>query len=201
MDKLYYSTKELYKDNKDNFNLFKNKVNGMDDKSLLSIISHEIGTLVILSQSAEFFLDFTDKFNEAITEDLTLKEIKTYLKNVLNSSQEIIYREVRASKLHTLIQNAIEEASYDVKSLKLLDELRINRNYYTHNFIFNNYIDYISNSSFKKKTAKIIGLTNILMSQLIHDLYTQFEQKISKRDKEIVDLFTELRLSVVNKTL
>lgn len=201
MNELYYEIKLLNKNNKHAFNLRKSQINQSNDLVVLQSIITETGLIAILSQSAEFLLEFTEKFSVLITDENNKIKIKELIQKILKNEQQIDLSDVKTSNLKTLIDNAKKSLYYDLKSLELLEEIRKNRNYFVHNFLLQNITDFFSNSAFKKKALKILVLSNILLSQSIHEFYDTFANKTSKLDPEIIDLLSKLQLNFTKSNL
>lgn len=201
MEELYFETKYLNKTNKQKFNKRKSDINKSSELIVLQSIITETGLLAILSQSVEFLLEFTEKFSVLIQDESNKIVIKERIRKLLKNEESLDISDVRTSKLDTLIKNAKKTEYFNVKSLELLDEVRKTRNYFVHNFLMQNIIDFYSNSAFKKKALKILVLTNILLTQLINDFNKTFIEKTSLMDKEITDLLAELKFNFTNNAL
>ncbi len=201
MEDLYFETKNLNKTNKQNFNTRKAKINKSSDFDVLQSIITETGLLAILSQSVEFLLEFTEKFSILIQDESNKIVIKERIRKLLKNQESIDISDVKTSRLDTLIKNAKKSEYFNLKSLELLDEVRKTRNYFVHNFLMQNIIDFYNNSAFKKKALKILVLTNILLTQLINDFNDTFMTKTSLMDSEITDLFAELKFNFTNNAL
>ena len=201
MEELYFETKHLNKTNKQKFNTRKSEINKSNDIVVLHSIITETGLLAILSQSVEFLLEFTEKFSLLIQNETNKRIIKESIRKLLNNEDSIDISEVRTSQLKALIDNAKKSHYYDLKFLELLDEIRKTRNYFVHNFLMQNIVDFYKNSAFKKKALKILVLSNILLSQLINVLYDTFMTKTSKIDNEITDILEELKFNFTNNSL
>jgi hypothetical protein len=201
MEELYFETKYLNKTNKQKFNKRKSDINKSSELIVLQSIITETGLLAILSQSVEFLLEFTEKFSVLIQDESNKIVIKERIRKLLKNEESLDISDVRTSKLDRLIKNAKKTEYFNVKSLELLDEVRKTRNYFVHNFLMQNIIDFYSNSAFKKKALKILVLTNILLTQLINDFNKTFIEKTSLMDKEITDLLAELKFNFTNNAL
>ena len=201
MEELYFETKYLNKTNKQKFNTRKSGINKSSDLVVLQSIITETGLLAILSQSVEFLLEFTEKFSILIQDESNKIVIKERIRKLLKNEESIDISDVKTSKLDTLIKNAKRSQYFNLKSLELLDEVRKTRNYFVHNFLMQNIIDFYNNSAFKKKALKILVLTNILLTQLINDFNSTFITKTSVMDKEITDLLAELKFNFTNNAL
>lgn len=201
MEDLYFDTKNLNKTNKQKFNSRKAQINKSSDSAVLQSIITETGLLAILSQSVEFLLEFTEKFSILIQDESNKIVIKERIRKLLKNQESIDISDVKTSRLDTLIKNAKKSEYFNLKSLELLDEIRKTRNYFVHNFLMQNIIDFYNNSAFKKKALKILVLTNILLTQLINDFYDTFMTKTSLMDSEITDLFAELKFNFTNNAL
>lgn len=201
MEELYFETKHLNKTNKQKFNKRKSEINKNNDLVVLNSIITETGLLAILSQSVEFLLEFTEKFSLLIQNETNKRIIKEGIRKLLNNEDSIDISEVRTSQLKALIDNAKKSQYFDLKSLELLDEIRKTRNYFVHNFLMQNIVDFYKNSAFKKKALKILVLSNILLSQLINVFYDTFMTKTSKIDNEITDILDELKFNFTNNSL
>lgn len=201
MEDLYFETKTLNKTNKQKFNTRKAKINKSSDLVVLQSIITETGLLAILSQSVEFLLEFTEKFSILIQDESNKMVIKERIRKLLKNQESIDISDVKTSRLDTLIKNAKKSEYFNLKSLELLDEVRKTRNYFVHNFLMQNIIDFYNNSAFKKKALKILVLTNILLTQLINDFNDTFMTKTSLMDSEITDLFAELKFNFTNNAL
>jgi hypothetical protein len=201
MEDLYFDTKNLNKTNKQKFNTRKAQINKSTDSVVLQSIITETGLLAILSQSVEFFLEFTEKFSTLIQDESNKVVIKERIRKLLKNQESIDISDVKTSRLDTLIKNAKKSEYFNLKCLELLDEVRKTRNYFVHNFLMQNIIDFYNNSAFKKKALKILVLTNILLTQLINDFNDTFMTKTSLMDSEITDLFTELKFNFTNNAL
>lgn len=201
MEDLYFDTKNLNKTNKQKFNTRKAQINKSSDSVVLQSIITETGLLAILSQSVEFLLEFTEKFSILIQDESNKIVIKERIRKLLKNQESIDISDVKTSRLDTLIKNAKKSEYFNLKSLELLDEVRKTRNYFVHNFLMQNIIDFYNNSAFKKKALKILVLTNILLTQLINDFNDTFMTKTSLMDSEITDLFAELKFNFTNNAL
>lgn len=201
MEDLYFDTKNLNKSNKQKFNTRKAQINKSSDLVVLQSIITETGLLAILSQSVEFLLEFTEKFSILIQDESNKMVIKERIRKLLKNQESIDISDVKTSRLDTLIKNAKKSEYFNLKSLELLDEVRKTRNYFVHNFLMQNIIDFYNNSAFKKKALKILILTNILLTQLINDFNDTFMTKTSLMDSEITDLFAELKFNFTNNAL
>jgi|GEM_PF-2042745 len=201
MEELYFETKYLNKTNKQKFNKRKADINKSSDLIVFQSIITETGLLAILSQSVEFLLEFTEKFSVLIQDESNKIVIKERIRKLLKNEESLDISDVRTSKLDTLIKNSKKTKYFNLKSLELLDEVRKTRNYFVHNFLMQNIIDFYSNSAFKKKALKILVLTNILLTQLINDFNKTFIEKTSLMDKEITDLLAELKFNFTNNAL
>ena len=201
MEDLYFDTKNLNKSNKQKFNTRKAQINKSSDLVVLQSIITETGLLAILSQSVEFLLEFTEKFSILIQDESNKMVIKERIRKLLRNQESIDISDVKTSRLDTLIKNAKKSGYFNLKSLELLDEVRKTRNYFVHNFLMQNIIDFYNNSAFKKKALKILILTNILLTQLINDFNDTFMTKTSLMDSEITDLFAELKFNFTNNAL
>lgn len=201
MEDLYFDTKNLNKTNKQKFNTRKAQINKSSDSVVLQSIITETGLLAILSQSVEFLLEFTEKFSILIQDESNKIVIKERIRKLLKNQENIDISDVKTSRLDTLIKNAKKSVYFNLKSLELLDEVRKTRNYFVHNFLMQNIIDFYNNSAFKKKALKILVLTNILLTQLINDFNDTFMTKTSLMDSEITDLFAELKFNFTNNAL
>ena len=201
MEDLYFDTKNLNKTNKQKFNTRKAQINKSSDSVVLQSIITETGLLAILSQSVEFLLEFTEKFSILIQDESNNIVIKERIRKLLKNQESIDISDVKTSRLDTLIKNAKKSVYFNLKSLELLDEVRKTRNYFVHNFLMQNIIDFYNNSAFKKKALKILVLTNILLTQLINDFNDTFMTKTSMMDSEITDLFSELKFNFTNNAL
>jgi hypothetical protein len=201
MEDLYFDTKNLNKTNKQKFNTRKAQINKNSDLVVLQSIITETGLLAILSQSVEFLLEFTEKFSILIQDESNKMVIKERIRKLLRNQESIDISDVKTSRLDTLIKNAKKSGYFNLKSLELLDEVRKTRNYFVHNFLMQNIIDFYNNSAFKKKALKILVLTNILLTQLINDFNDTFMTKTSMMDSEITDLFSELKFNFTNNAL
>jgi len=201
MEELYFETKHLNKTNKQKYNKRKSEINKGNDLAVLNSIITETGLLAILSQSVEFLLEFTEKFSILIQDESNKMIIKEKIRKLLKNEERIDISDVKTSKLDTLIKNAKKSEYFNLKSLELLDEVRKTRNYFVHNFLMQNIIDFYNNSAFKKKALKILVLTNILLTQLINDFNGTFITKTSVMDKEITDLLAELKFNFTNNAL
>jgi hypothetical protein len=201
MEDLYFDTKNLNKSNKQKFNTRKAQINKSSDLVVLQSIITETGLLAILSQSVEFLLEFTEKFSILIQDESNKMVIKERIRKLLKNQESIDISDVKTSRLDTLIKNAKKSEYFNLKSLELLDEVRKTRNYFVHNFLMQNIIDFYNNSAFKKKALKILVLTNILLTQLINDFNDTFMTKTSLMDSEITDLFAELKFNFTNSAL
>jgi len=201
MEELYFETKHLNKTNKQKFNTRKSEINKSNDLVVFNSIITETGLLAILSQSVEFLLEFTEKFSLLIQNETSKRIIKEGIRKLLNNEDSIDISEVRTSQLKALIDNAKKSQYFDLKSLELLDEIRKTRNYFVHNFLMQNIVDFYKNSAFKKKALKILVLSNILLSQLIKVFYDTFMTKTSKIDNEITDILDELKFNFTNNSL
>jgi len=201
MEDLYFDTKNLNKTNKQKFNSRKAQINKSSDSAVLQSIITETGLLAILSQSVEFLLEFTEKFSILIQDESNKIVIKERIRKLLKNQESIDISDVKTSRLDTLIKNAKKSEYFNLKSLELLDEIRKTRNYFVHNFLMQNIIDFYNNSAFKKKALKILVLTNILLTQLINDFYDTFMTKTSLMDSEITNLFAELKFNFTNNAL
>lgn len=201
MEDLYFDTKNLNKTNKQKFNTRKAQINKSSDSVVLQSIITETGLLAILSQSVEFLLEFTEKFSILIQDESNKIVIKERIRKLLKNQESIDISDVKTSRLDTLIKNAKKSVYFNLKSLELLDEVRKTRNYFVHNFLMQNIIDFYNNSAFKKKALKILVLTNILLTQLINDFNDTFMTKTSLMDSEITDLLAELKFNFTNNAL
>jgi len=201
MEDLYFDTKNLNKTNKQKFNTRKAQINKSSDSVVLQSIITETGLLAILSQSVEFLLEFTEKFSILIQDESNNIVIKERIRKLLKNQESIDISDVKTSRLDTLIKNAKKSVYFNLKSLELLDEVRKTRNYFVHNFLMQNIIDFYNNSAFKKKALKILVLTNILLTQLINDFNDTFMTKTSLMDSEITDLLAELKFNFTNNAL
>lgn len=201
MEELYFETKHLTKTYKQKFNKRKAEINKSNDLAVLNSIITETGLLAILSQSVEFLLEFTEKFSILIQDESNKMIIKEKIRKLLKNEERIDISDVKTSKLDTLIKNAKKSEYFNLKSLELLDEVRETRNYFVHNFLMQNIIDFYNNSAFKKKALKILVLTNILLTQLINDFNGTFITKTSVMDKEITDMLAELKFNFTNNAL
>ena len=201
MEDLYFDTKNLNKTNKQKFNTRKAQINKNSDLVVLQSIITETGLLAILSQSVEFLLEFTEKFSILIQDESNKMVIKERIRKLLRNQESIDISDVKTSRLDTLIKNAKKSGYFNLKSLELLDEVRKTRNYFVHNFLMQNIIDFYNNSAFIKKALKILVLTNILLTQLINDFNDTFMTKTSMMDSEITDLFSELKFNFTNNAL
>jgi hypothetical protein len=201
MEELYFETKYLNKTNKQKFNTRKAEINKSSDLIVLQSIITETGLLAILSQSVEFLLEFTEKFSILIQDESNKIVMKERIRKLLKNEESLDISDIRTSKLDTLIKNAKKSEYFNLKSLELLDEVRKTRNYFVHNFLMQNIIDFYKNSAFKKKALKILVLTNILLNQLIYDFNNTFITKTSLMDKEITDMLAELKFNFTNNAL
>lgn len=201
MNELYFESKHLNKLNKQKFNSRKTLINKSGDLDVMQSIITETGLIAILSQSVEFLLEFTEKFSSLIQDETNKKIIKESIRKLLKNEESIDISDVRTSQLKTLIDNAKKSQYFDLQSLELLDEIRKNRNYFVHNFLMQNIVDFYRNSAFKKKALKILVLSNIVLGQLIHNFHNTFLTKTSELDPEINDLLSQLQFNFTKSNL